>query len=66
MTNERPGTDHLILGPIRGLKKTASDDADTQTDGHCDSKTESDQWADSVKIKKIKILTNPMSYIVTL
>ena len=28
LTNERPGTDHVILGPMRGLKKTASDGAD--------------------------------------
>ena len=30
-------------------KKTASDGANTQTDEHRDSKTESDQWANSVE-----------------
>ena len=30
-TNERPGTDHVTSGPIRGLKKTATDGADIQT-----------------------------------
>ena len=48
MTNERPGTDHVISGPMRGLKKTASDGANrqtnTQTDGHSDSMTETAQW----------------------
>ena len=34
MTNERPGTDHVISGPMRGLKN-ASDGADKQTDIHC-------------------------------
>ena len=31
--NDRPGTDHLTSRPMRGLKKTAPDGADTQT-GH--------------------------------
>ena len=48
LTKERPGTDHVIAGPIRGLEKTASDGADkptdTQTDGHRDSTAESAQW----------------------
>ena len=44
MTIERPGTDHVISGPMRGLKKTASDGADKHTPGHCDSMTESAQW----------------------
>ena len=39
---------HVISGPMRGLKKTASDGAnrhtEPQTDGHGDSKTESAQW----------------------
>ena len=37
-TNERPGTDHVISGPMRGLGKTAPDGANRQTgDGHGDS-----------------------------
>ena len=36
MTDERPGTDHVISGPMRGLKKTASDGANKQTDTHTD------------------------------
>ena len=47
-------TDHVISGPVRRLKKTASYGANTQThrqtDGHCDSKSESAQRAESVKI----------------
>ena len=48
-TNERPGNDHVISGPMRGLeKKTASDGANTQThkqtDGHHNSITKSAQW----------------------
>ena len=32
-TNERPGTDHVISGPMRGLKKTAPmAQTETQTD----------------------------------
>ena len=31
-TNERPGTDHVTRGPMRGLKKTAPDGANTPTD----------------------------------
>ena len=31
----------MTSGPMRGLKKTASDGANTQTDGHGDSMTES-------------------------
>ena len=41
------GTDHGISGPMRGLKKTASNGANKQTDrttdGHGDSMTESTQ-----------------------
>ena len=47
-TNERPGTVHVMPGPMRGLKKTASYGADKQTqrqtDGHGNSMTESAQW----------------------
>ena len=32
-TNERPGTDHVISGPKRGLGKTAPDGIEPQTDG---------------------------------
>ena len=42
------GTDHVISGPMRGLKKTASNGADKQThrhtDGHGDSMTELALW----------------------
>ena len=31
-TNERPGTDHVISGPMRVLEKTASHGADIQRD----------------------------------
>ena len=40
------GTDHVISGPMRGIEEEKTD---RQTDGHCNSKTESVQWADSVK-----------------
>ena len=44
-TNERPGTDHVISGPMRGLEKTVFDGADNQTNkqthGHGDSMTNS-------------------------
>ena len=42
-TNERPGSDHLISGPMRGLGKNCPNGADrhthSQTDGHSDSNT---------------------------
>ena len=42
------GTDHVISGPIRVLKKNASNGANrqtnTQTDGHRNSMSESTQW----------------------
>ena len=64
MTNERPGTDHVISGPMRGLKKPAFDGAnkltDTQTDGHGDSMTESAQWgrfSEKHHLYKCNILT---------
>ena len=48
------GTDHVISGPMKGLKKKmcpmAQKHTDTQTDGHRNSKTELAQRADSVKI----------------
>ena len=45
------GTDHVTLGPMRGLNKLHPMAlTDTQTDGHCDSKTESAQSFDSEKI----------------
>ena len=31
-TNERPGTDHVESGPMRGLEKTAPNVTDKQTD----------------------------------
>ena len=47
-TNERPGTDHVISGPMGGVEKTAPDGANTQTHRHLDM-TESTQGADPVK-----------------
>ena len=45
MTNERPETDHVISGPMKGFKKTAPYGADRQTGhGHGDSMTESTQY----------------------
>ena len=38
------GTDHVISGPMKCLKKTASDGADRQNHGHGDSMTELAQW----------------------
>ena len=46
-TNERPGTDHVISGPMRGLEKNSirwRRQNHRQTDGHRDSMTESAQW----------------------
>ena len=41
-------TDNVISGPMRGLKKDESNGANKQThrqtDGHCDSMTESAHW----------------------
>ena len=42
--NERPGTDHVVSGPMRGLKKTAPDGADTHIHGHANTMTESARW----------------------
>ena len=36
MTIERPGTDHVISGPMRGLKQNSPDGADSVTHGHGD------------------------------
>ena len=38
------GTDHVISGSMRGLRKTPSDGANRHTDGHGDSMTELAQW----------------------
>ena len=45
-TNESPGTDHGMSGPIRGLKKCTQwqRQMNTQTEGHGDSMTKSAQW----------------------
>ena len=45
-TNERPGTDHVTSGPIRGLGKKLHLMAhtDKQTNGHGDFMTNSAQW----------------------
>ena len=42
LTNERPGTDHVITGPMRGLKKNCTRWR-THTDGHGDFMTNSAQ-----------------------
>ena len=34
------GSGHVTCGPMRGLKKTAPDGTEKQTDGHGDSMTE--------------------------
>ena len=49
MTNERTGTDHVISGLMRGLKKLhpmvqTERQTELQADRHCDSMTESAQW----------------------
>ena len=46
MTNETPGTDHVISGPMRGLEKKLHpmDQTDRHPDGFGDSMTESAQW----------------------
>ena len=44
-TNERPGTDHVISGPIRGLKKLhPMAQNHRQTDRHGNTMSESAQW----------------------
>ena len=50
-TNERPGTDHVISGPMGGLEKNCTrwrkqkdEQTDKKTDKHGDSMTESAQW----------------------
>ena len=53
-TNERPVTDHVTSGPMRGLGKMhPMAQTNKQTSGHGDSMTELAQWADSVKTKNI-------------
>ena len=45
-TNERPGTDHVILGPMRGLEKNFTrwhGQTHRHTEGHGDSMTNSAQ-----------------------
>ena len=48
VTNERPGSDCVIWGPMRGFEKTAPGGADTQTDrqthGHGNYMTNSARW----------------------
>ena len=51
-TNERPGTDLVISGPMRGLEKNCTHwrkqtdrQTDTHTSGYDNSMTESSQWA---------------------
>ena len=38
------GTDHVISGPIRSLKKTGTNGANKQTDKHGNYMTEWAQW----------------------
>ena len=48
--NEMTGTDHVISGPMRGLKKMhPMAQTEPHTSGHYNSMTESAKWADSVK-----------------
>ena len=42
LTNERPGPDHVISGPMKGLEKKLHPMA--QTSQHGDSMTNSAQW----------------------
>ena len=45
LTKKGPGTDHVISGPMRGLKKLQQmAQTDTHTDGHRNSMTKSAQW----------------------
>ena len=48
------GINHAISGAMRQWEKTATDGinrhTDTQTVGHCDSKTKSAKWANLVKM----------------
>ena len=51
LTNERPGTDHVISGPMKGFEKNCirwrkqtHKQTDRHTDGHRDSMTELAQW----------------------
>ena len=52
-------TYRVISGPMKGLIKTASDGANTQTnrqtDGHRDSMTDLAQRAESVKINTLSV-----------
>ena len=51
-TNERPGTDHMTWGPMRGLEKTSPDGAQPRTHGRTDKATlwlNRPSGADSVK-----------------
>ena len=58
MTNERPGTDHVMSGPMRGLQKNCTrwrGTTEPHPDRHGDFMTESAQWSRfSEKIYKIK------------
>ena len=59
MTNEMPGTDQVISGPMRRLKKTASDGANKhinkQTNKHLDSMSESAQWGQFSEKKMVEL-----------
>ena len=50
-TNEGPGTDYGTSVPWRGLKTTAPDGKNRQTDGTGNSMTESAQWDRVSEIK---------------
>ena len=41
LTNERPQTDHVIWGPLRGLEKKLHEKGQDTPDGHCDFMIES-------------------------
>ena len=57
-TNERPETDHVTSGPLRGLKHCTQwrNQTDRLPDGHGDSMTESAQWGHSVKTPNPSLL----------
>ena len=54
--NERPGTDHVISRPMRGLEKKFTwrgQHSDRQKEGHRDSMTNSAKRAELLKITEI-------------
>ena len=73
LTNERPGTDHVISGPMRGLEKNCTQwrrktnrHTDTQTHGHGDSMTESAKWGRFSKIYLKKIMNFGTKFFISM